>query len=166
MPEVTEKSQESENKATEASDKFIQSNEKGLGHAVGTLFRTASTELLTFLGGAVAIPVGIAIATGGAFVTGASALLGHPEGAIIGVPVVAVGVGLGAIGLWAAKLGYSLGWEGAKHTENSKNIYRAGKIAEFAAIPGSIVVPGLYEAAKIFSIAATAISNWMRPAGT
>ncbi len=151
--------------ATSVSNQFLKKEERGVRHILGTVFRTAATETLTFLG-PIAMAMGLGL--GAAGVMGAGAALSHGVGELVG-PFLGLGAvgsfAVGGVGLGATAYGVHLGWEGAKHTESSRTLYKIGKVAEFAAIPASLLIPGIYPIAKAFSIAATGISNWMRPAG-
>lgn len=170
-----------QNEATKASDQFIEEKQNKFTRAIGTVLRTASTEFLTWIG-APFVPMGLfsAVALANRDVLKQSAIdqANQIPGLMnkIGVEQISqnadqainlfagVGVGASVFGGLATGIGTAIGWQGAKHDENSRILYKLGKIAEFAGL-GVQLLTGIpaYPIAKGFSVAATFFSQLKRP---
>ena len=172
-----------QNEATKASDQFIAEKQNKFTRAIGTVLRTASTEFLTWFGGPL-IPGGI---------IGAATILKYKEPvkkmvleritssqattlAKIGEGQVSIGMdkllkglavtGIGAsvIGTLTSALGTAIGWSGAKHHEDTRKLFKLGKLVEFGGIAAQLLtgIP-IYPITKAFSIGATFFSQLKRP---
>ena len=73
------------------------------------------------------------------------------------------GLGAAAIGGLSTAAGISIGYEGAKHSPETKTLFKAGKFVEFAGLLASGLNPLIYPITKAFSVAATFFSQLKRP---
>lgn len=164
-----ERTEKTKNEATKASNQFIEEKQNKFTRAIGTVLRTAATEFLTWFG-APLVPIGIIGA--GAIMTFkgmASPFLSSynpaEAAAFKGILNIGAGAGIGAaaVGGLATAAGIKIGYEGAKHSQDTKTLFKAGKFVEFAGIAAGMFGIPVYPITKAFSVAATFFSQLKRP---
>ena len=162
MAEETSKTETQNHESpTEASDRHLTKQRNEFTHALGTIGRTALTETLTL--GANLIPIGLGVAAIFGAGMGITALAGSGAGVAITGAITSAGLAATAIGGITTWIGTKIGWKGVEHSDESKSMFKWGKIVEFASIIPSFLVPILYPAAKLFSTVMTAAAVHSRP---